>query len=314
MTFSEWRILLLLFVPATLLAWIWLRDRLPTMGFGSDRRIALPQDFGVSRSGRFSDFVIRCFLSAMPLMMATAIVLWAGPRRLGVPQAERELTNIEFCLDLSGSMNGKFGAGTRYDAAMEAINGFVDKRPGDAFGLTVFGDNAEHWIPLTTDPSAFRCAVPFLNPRKLPPGYGGGTMIGLGLKKCQDVLVTREKGDRMIILVSDGMSFDLGNGKEEVIGKSLAEDNIVVYSIHIGSGITPTEVSAVTNLSGGKSFSPQDIQSLESVFARIDKMEVAELKQTYAEVLDWFGPFTIAGVSFSAMTMVSLLLFRYTPW
>ena len=314
MTFSEWRILLLLFVPATLLAWIWLRDRLPTMGFGSDRRIALPQDFGVSRSGRFSDFVIRCFLSAMPLMMATAIVLWAGPRRLGVPQAERELTNIEFCLDLSGSMNGKFGAGTRYDAAMEAINGFVDKRPGDAFGLTVFGDNAEHWIPLTTDPSAFRCAVPFLNPRKLPPGYGGGTMIGLGLKKCQDVLVTREKGDRMIILVSDGMSFDLGNGKEEVIGKSLAEDNIVVYSIHIGSGITPPEVSAVTNLSGGKSFSPQDIQSLESVFARIDKMEVAELKQTYAEVLDWFGPFTIAGVSFSAMTMVSLLLFRYTPW
>lgn len=314
MTFSEWRILLLLFVPATLLAWIWLRDRLPTMGFGSDRRIALPQDFGVSRSGRFSDFIIRCFLSAMPLMMATAIVLWAGPRRLGVPQAERELTNIEFCLDLSGSMNGKFGAGTRYDAAMEAINGFVDKRPGDAFGLTVFGDNAEHWIPLTTDPSAFRCAVPFLNPRKLPPGYGGGTMIGLGLKKCQDVLVTREKGDRMIILVSDGMSFDLGNGKEEVIGKSLAEDNIVVYSIHIGNGITPPEVSAVTNLSGGKSFSPQDIQSLESVFARIDKMEVAELKQTYAEVLDWFGPFTIAGVSFSAMTMVSLLLFRYTPW
>ena len=314
MTFCEWRILLLLFVPATLLAWIWLRDRLPTMGFGSDRRIALPQDFGVSRSGRFSDFVIRCFLSAMPLMMATAIVLWAGPRRLGVPQAERELTNIEFCLDLSGSMNGKFGAGTRYDAAMEAINGFVDKRPGDAFGLTVFGDNAEHWIPLTTDPSAFRCAVPFLNPRKLPPGYGGGTMIGLGLKKCQDVLVTREKGDRMIILVSDGMSFDLGNGKEEVIGKSLAEDNIVVYSIHIGNGITPPEVSAVTNLSGGKSFSPQDIQSLESVFARIDKMEVAELKQTYAEVLDWFGPFTIAGVSFSAMTMVSLLLFRYTPW
>ena len=314
MTFSEWRILLLLFVPATLLAWIWLRDRLPTMGFGSDRRIALPQDFGVSRSGRFSDFVIRCFLSAMPLMMATAIVLWAGPRRLGVPQAERELTNIEFCLDLSGSMNGKFGAGTRYDAAMEAINGFVDKRPGDAFGLTVFGDNAEHWIPLTTDPSAFRCAVPFLNPRKLPAGYGGGTMIGLGLKKCQDVLVTREKGDRMIILVSDGMSFDLGNGKEEVIGKSLAEDNIVVYSIHIGNGITPPEVSAVTNLSGGKSFSPQDIQSLESVFARIDKMEVAELKQTYAEVLDWFGPFTIAGVSFSAMTMVSLLLFRYTPW
>jgi len=313
-TFSDWRILLLLFIPAIFLAWIWLRDRLPSLGLGSDRRIALPQDFGVAKSGRWSDFFIRCFLSAMPLMMATAIILLAGPRRLGVPKAERELTNIEFCLDLSGSMTGKFGTGTRYDAAMEAINSFVEKRSGDAFGLTVFGDNAEHWIPLTTDPSAFRCAVPFLNPRKLPPGYGGGTMIGLGLKKCQEVLVTRETGDRMIILVSDGASFDLGDGKEEIIGKSLAEDNIVVYSIHIGNGVTPPEVSAVTNIAGGKSFNPQDAQSLEGVFARIDKMEAAELKRTYAEVLDWFGPFSIAGISFSGMTLVSLLMFRYTPW
>lgn len=314
MTFTDWRILLLLFVPATLLAWIWLRDRMPVLGLGSDRRIALPQDYGVARSGRFADFLIRFFLSAMPLMMATAIILLAGPRHLGVPKAERELTNIEFCLDLSGSMMAKFGEGSRYDAAMAAINDFVEKRSGDAFGLTVFGTNAQHWIPLTTDPSAFRCAIPFLNPRNLPPGYGGGTMIGLGLKKCQEVLVTRETGDRMIILVSDGMSADLGDGNDEVVGKALAEDNIVVYSIHIGSGITPPEVSAITNIAGGKSFNPQDTQSLEGVFTRIDKMEVAELKQTYAEVLDWFGPFSIAGISFSVMTMLSFLMFRYTPW
>ncbi len=314
MSFSDWRILLFLFVPASLLAWIWLRDRLPGLGFGSDRRVALPQDFGIASSGRWSDLFIRVFQSSFPLMMATAIVLLAGPRHLSVPKAERELTNIEFCLDLSGSMSARFGTGTRYDAAMEATIGFVEKRAGDAFGLTVFGDQAQHWIPLTTDPSAFRCSVPFLNPMRLPPGYGGGTMIGLGLKKCQEVLTTRETGDRMIILVSDGASFDLGDGKEEVIGKSLREDNIVVYSIHIGQGITPPEVSTITNITGGKSFNPQDVQSLNGVFHRIDKMEVAELKQTYAEVLDWFGPFSIAGVSFIGIAMMSLLLFRYTPW
>ena len=43
-------------------------------------------------------------------------------------------------------------------------------------------------------------------------------------------------------------------------------------------------------------------------------MEVAELKQTYAEVLDWFGPFSIAGISFVGMALLSLLMFRYTPW
>lgn len=314
MSFNEWRILLLLFIPATLLAWIWLRDRLPMLGFGSNRRVALPQDYGVSKSGRWSDFFIRCCLSAMPLMMAMAIILLAGPRHLSVPKAERELTNIEFCLDLSGSMTGRFGKGSRYDAAMKAINDFVDQRPGDAFGMTVFGTNAQHWIPLTTDPSAFRCAVPFLNPRKLPPGYGGGTMIGLGLKKCQEVLVTRETGDRMIILVSDGVSADLGDGEEEVVAKSLRQDNIVVYSIHIGNGVTPPEVAAITNIANGKSFSPQDIQSLEGVFKRIDSMEVAEMKQTYAEILDWFSPFSIAGLSFAGLGLVSLMMFRYTPW
>ena len=297
-----------------MLVWIWLRDQFPTLGFGSDRRVALPQDHGVANRGRFSDFVIRGALSAGPLMLATAVILLAEPRHLDVPQEKRELTNIEFCLDLSGSMMAQFGGGSRYDAAMHALNGFVEQREGDAFGLTVFGDNAEHWIPLTTDPSAFKCATPFLNPRRLPPGYGGGTMIGLGLRKCQEVLVTRETGDRMIILISDGVSFDLGDGQEEEIGRSLREDKIVVYSIHIGSGITPPEVSTITNITGGMSFSPQDTQALQSVFKKIDSMEVAELKRTYAEVLDWFFPFAIGGMSFIGLALMYLLGLRYTPW
>ena len=314
MSFGEWRFLFLLFVPAMLLAWIWLRDRLPVIGLGSDRRVALPQDFGVAKSGRWTDFFIRCFMSAAPLMMAMAIILLAGPRRLGLPQAERELTNIEFCLDLSGSMDGEFGEGTRYDAAIQAINDFVDQRTGDAFGLTVFGSRAYHWIPLTTDPSAFRCSVPFLEPSKVPPGYGGGTRIGLGLMKCREVLVTREKGDRMIVLVSDGMSADLDGGADEVVARLLLEDNIVVYSIHIGSGGTPPEVAAITNITGGRSFNPEDTRALEGVFHRIDIMEVAELEQTYAELLDYFWPFSIAGISCVGMTLLSMVLLRYTPW
>jgi len=96
-----------------------------------------------------SNVFIKIFISAGSLMLAAAIVLWAGPRRLGVPQTERELTNIEFCLDLSGSMTASFGEGSRYDAAMIAINDFVDLRKGDAFGLTIFSSRAGHWIPLT---------------------------------------------------------------------------------------------------------------------------------------------------------------------
>lgn len=314
MSFSNWYFLFLLFIPASILAWIWMRDSFPALGYGSDRRVVLPQDHGSGGSGWGWNILIRIFESAAPLMLAVAIIVLAGPRHLGVPKAERELTNIEFCLDLSGSMLGRFGSGTRYDAAMQSINDFVDSRPGDAFGLTVFGDNADHWIPLTTDPSAFRCAVPFLDPRRLPDGYGGGTMIGKGLKKCQSVLVTRPEGDKMIVLVSDGASFDLGSGQEEEIGRSLKTDGIIVFSIHIGGGQSPPEVSAITNITGGESFNPTDVQSLNNVFRRIDQMSKAKMKRTYAEVLDWFAPFAIAGLSFVGLNLLSVLGLRYTPW
>ena len=91
-------------------------------------------------------------------------------------------------------------------------------------------------------------------------------------------------------------SFDLSGGQDEVIAKSLAEDGIVVFSIHIGGGFSPPEVSSITTITGGKSFSPHDPESLKEVFAKIDAMKVVKLKRTYAEILDWFGPFSIAGL------------------
>ncbi|MEZ6096982.1 MAG: VWA domain-containing protein [Pirellulaceae bacterium] len=314
-SFGNWMILLWLFVPASMVMWIWLRDRLPVLGWGSDRRVALPQDYSVTRHGWFADFVLKCFGSTAPLLLAVAIILLAGPRHLGVPRSQRELTNIEFCLDLSGSMTSKFGNGSRYDAAIAAINGFVEKRKGDAFGLTVFGTETQHWIPLTSDASAFRCATPFLNPAKgLPPGYGGGTMIGKGLRKCRDALLDRDEGDRMIVLVSDGASADLGSGQEEELGRLLRDDQIVVYSIHIGEGISPPEVSTITNITGGVSFNPTDVQALNHVFSRIDQMQVAKVDRTYVEVLDWFQPFVICGMGLLSLLVVSMLGLRYTPW
>ena len=51
-------------------------------------------------------------------------------------------------------MTTPLGDGTRYDASMKAIDEFLKIRQGDAFGLTFFGNNVLHWVPLTSDPSA----------------------------------------------------------------------------------------------------------------------------------------------------------------
>ena len=88
--------------------------------------------------------------------LVVAILILSGPTRLLEPETKRQLTNIEFCIDISGSMMAPFGEGSRYDASMQAINDFLDIRTGDAFGLTFFGNSVLHWTPITTDPSELR--------------------------------------------------------------------------------------------------------------------------------------------------------------
>ena len=150
------------------------------------------------------------------LLLSVVIAILCGPQQLSEPKVKRRLTNIEFCVDISGSMTAKFGDGSRYDAAMEAINQFVDYRTGDAFGMTFFGNSFLHWVPLTTDISAIKCSTPFMRPENAPRGFGG-TEIGKALLACRRLLMEREKGDRMIVLVSDGWSADLyGNRSVEI--------------------------------------------------------------------------------------------------
>jgi Ca-activated chloride channel family protein len=223
------------------------------------------------------------------------------------------LTNIEFCVDVSGSMTTPLGDGTRYDASMKAIDEFLKIRQGDAFGLTFFGNNVLHWVPLTGDPSALRCAPPFMKPENVPH-WMGGTMIGKALLACKEILTSREEGDRMIILVSDGDSFDLSGGNDESVAQTLKKSNITVYSIHISSGAPPPEIVTITGITGGEVFPVDDPQALQAVFRRIDLMKATKLEKTAPELLDHFGPFCVVGLSLLGATGLTLFGLRYTPW
>ena len=223
------------------------------------------------------------------------------------------LTNIEFCVDVSASMTAPFGEGTRYDASMKAIDEFLNIRKGDAFGLTFFGNNVLHWTPLTSDASAIRCAPPFMKPENVPP-WMGGTMIGQALQACKDVLAEREEGDRMIILVTDGNSFDLSNGNDETIAQTLKRNNIAVFEIHISDGDPPPGIVNITSITGGEVFPVGDPSLLESVFKRIDAMQATKLEKTSPEVLDDFRPICLAGLSLLGLTGLTFFGLRYNPW
>ena len=299
-------VLLLLVIPALLVMWVWRR---------AGGEVALPMDYGHQASGRGWKALINLAESLPALLLATVIVVLAGPQRMGVPRSHRALTNIEFCVDVSGSMTNSFEGGTRYDASMKAINEFLSYREGDAFGLTFFSDIAMKWVPLTNDVSAFSCAPPFMNPSKrLPRGLGGGTQIAKGLRACRRTLIEREKGDRMIILISDGYSSDLSGNAGLELAKQMVNDGIVIYDVHVADGGVPDEIVNLVANTGGEVFNPGDKNALAGVFKKIDEMQQAEMERGNAEMLDNFFPFCITALSVLGTSLLTLFGLRYTPW
>ncbi|MFT4540825.1 MAG: Ca-activated chloride channel family protein [Planctomycetota bacterium] len=296
--------LFLLLVPALLLWWVWNRR---------GNNVVLPFDNSTRPRGLWLRFFINLGESMPALILALVILILAGPQRWDEPRSQKVLTNIEFCVDVSGSMTASFGEGDRYDAAMQAINDFIDFREGDAFGLTFFGNSVLHWVPLTTDISAFRCAPPFMKPGQIPPWFGG-TEIGKALLACRRILAEREKGDRLIVLVSDGFSSDIGGGREEEIIKFLKADDVTVYAVHIANSEPPDEIVNITSMTGGEVFNPGDPDGLRRVFESIDAMEETRIEKARAEAVDDYELWTRIGLGLLGVTLLGFFGLRYTPW
>ncbi len=306
MTFAHPWLLLLLALPLAAGFWGWRRH---------GHRVAVPFDHAGAPSRRWTTLALRLAQSLPIVLLAIAIVVLAGPRRWGMPRDQRVMTNIEFLVDVSGSMLSNYGDGNRYDAAMESVLDFIDKRQGDAFGLIVFGDSILEWVPLTSDPGALKHAPEFLSPLKLPHWFSGGTAIGAALEHTYKVMTARTDGDRMIILLTDGYSYDLANGRDVAIANKLRDAGIQVFCIHIDNSAPPTEVATIASMTGGQIFAAGEPAALTAVFNRIDEMKKARLEKISAETQDHFKPWSIAGGSLLALWLVSTAAgLRYTPW
>jgi Ca-activated chloride channel homolog len=208
---------------------------------------------------------------------------------------------------VSGSMTIE----DRYKNAQKAVEEFINVRKGDAFGLTLFGSDQIRWTPLTTDLNAIRNALPFADPRRMP-SHMGGTLIGAALLFCRDHMIQEaEKGDRVIILVSDGGSSDFGNAD---YGKELADAKITFYHIHIGTDEMPQEVVEIAAQTGGQAFAARDASGLKHVFEHIDRMKPAKFTPSGTIPMDHFRPFALATLAVLGLRLIGLLGVRHTPW
>lgn len=307
MTFARPTFLLLLALPVILCFLEWVLKGHP---------LVLPFDHGEQRSGRVLRVLVGLFNMTPALLLAIGILMIAGPRQFAPPVEERILSNTLFCLDVSGSMATPFGkAASRYDGAMEAIRKFTEYRADDAFGLSFFGNEVLHWVPVTKDTSAIRLSIPFINPRSRNlPYWFGGTMIGKALLACREKLIKIKEGDKMIILLSDGSSSDLQGSRAVEVATSLRDAGIVVYVISIVEGQINPAMHTIAGITGGKAFSAGDPAALDVVFGHIDSMQKSKFKESGRQTMDYFKPVALAGLIVLALQLLALFGLRYTPW
>ena len=303
MTFATPAVLILLALPTLLLVWEWRRR---------GTVLTLPFDHSNAKRGRLLEATVKIGNSLAPMLLAIAIILLAGPQKPLSQGTQRIMTNIELVLDVSGSMTATFGDGRRADKAVEALQEFVSHRKGDAFGVTLFGTEVLHWVPLTQDLNALKNSAPFMKPEAMPP-YMGGTRIGLALRSVNNILADRPKGDKMIILISDGSSSDL-RGQGDKISDNLNNEDITLYYIHVARGQPQQEVYDIASRTGGEAFVAGDPTSLQAVFAKIDAMQPAKFKPETPIPSDNFKPFAAAALSMIFLQILCLFGIRFTPW
>jgi Ca-activated chloride channel family protein len=301
-------VLLFLIVPVTIVFWEWVRKGHP---------LIVPFDRGEQQRGGFLRFMVNVAQMFPQLLLAVAIVILAGPQKPGVPEDEKVMANINFCLDISGSMRSGQGGvekKTRYERAVDAMKDFttLEGREGDSFGMSVFGVEVIHWVPVTQDLQALHSVSSFVTPATFPRWFGG-TMIGKALQSTARRL-QMEEGDRMIILLSDGMSSDLmGSGLTDTL-KVLKDSKVSVYMVLFQSGPPNKETLAIARETGGAAFSANDNTSVKSIFRSIDQMEKSKIKTGAMVPIDFFDPALYLGLCFLACQLLLQFVLRYTPW
>ncbi|MBA3466029.1 MAG: VWA domain-containing protein, partial [Gemmatimonadaceae bacterium] len=174
-------------------------------------------------------------LALASLLIAIA---FAGPR-WGVERTvvRSEGVDVVLAVDASNSMLAGDELPSRLAAVKREINRLRDISPGDRFGLLAFAGRSYILSPLTVDNSALDLFLDNLDPSIVGQG---GSSLGSAIRQATNLLtLSKEEGDRAIVLMSDGEELD---NADEVISaaRRAREANVSLITVGFGTAAGAT--------------------------------------------------------------------------
>ena len=290
---SAYLFLMLLIIPFTIWYVMKGRKRGATM---------LIQDTGaysnVSKSYKY--YLIHVpFILRMVALAMLAIILARPQTTDNWQNTEIEGIDIMLCVDVSTSMLSEDLKPNRIEAAKSVASEFINGRPNDNIGLTIFAGEAFTQCPLTVDHAVLLNLFHSVNSDIAARGIiDDGTAIGMGLVNAISRLKDSKAKSKVIILLTDG-----SNNRGEISPLTAAEMaksfDIRVYTVGVGTNGTapypmqtsmgvqyvnvPVEIDEnvlrqIAQTANGQYYRATSNNKLKEVYEEIDKMERTKLQ------------------------------------
>ena len=250
-------------------------------------------------------FILRIFAFVM------IILILARPQTTNNWQnTETEGIDIMLAIDISTSMLAEDLKPNRLEAAKEVAAEFINGRPNDNIGLTLFAAESFTQCPLTVDHGVLlnlfqniKCGL-----------IEDGTAVGMGIANAATRLKDSKAKSKVIILLTDG-----SNNKGDISPLTAAEIaksfGIRVYTIGVGTnGLAPypyptaagvqyinmpveideTTLTQIAETTDGNYFRATSTSKLKEVYQEIDKLEKTKLNvKAYSKRQENYQPFAL---------------------
>lgn len=309
MEFKNPLFFLLLLVLVPYIVWYVLRFRqsLPSLKVpDTTKYVKVPKTF-------------RLYLMHMPfllrlILMSLVVCILARPQsRHSWSNTDVEGIDIMLAVDVSTSMLAQDFKPNRVEALKEIAQRFIEKRPNDNMGLTMFAGEAYTQCPLTTDHTVLMNLYNSVDCNMAARGIiDDGTAIGDGIMNAILRLKESQAKSKVIILLTDGVN-NSGNISPQTAAEIAKKYGIRIYTIGIGrngmapyplptggTAMLPVEIdeqtmTKISTETGGQYFRAQKNAELDAIYQDIDKMERTKFNvKQFSRRGELYQPFAIA--------------------
>ena len=250
------------------------------------------------------------------LLLALVVCVLARPQsKHSWNDTDVEGIDIMLAVDVSTSMLAQDFKPNRVEALKSIAQKFIEKRPNDNIGLSMFAGEAYTQCPLTTDHAVLMSLYNNADCNMAMRGIiDDGTAIGDGIMNAILRLKDSEAKSKVIILLTDGVN-NSGNISPLTAAEIARKYGIRIYTIGIGrngmapyplptggTAMMPVEIdegtmTQISSKTGGRYFRAQKNEELDAVYQDIDKMKRTKFNvKQYSRRNELYAPFALAAM------------------